>query len=205
MCGNIQSRHANLILSTAISQYLLLPHERPPRSRRAAAPPQRIRLGHASRHTRRTLRLPCGFPAPHQLPASVPGRRHHRRLASAQVLVPGTKATTRCCARSCARRAAAPRSPISRATTTRCSAPGLIRSPSRPGDRRHPPAPGRRARHRRRRTPAGNARRRVRRSCATRSSWRCSATGLLGRTGRQPPVQSARRRLGYPYWSLSAR
>ena len=36
----------------------------------------------------------------------------------------GTNTTTRCCGRSCATPAAAPRSPTSPATTTRCSAPG---------------------------------------------------------------------------------
>ena len=75
----------------------------------------------------------------------------------------------------------------------------------RSGDRRHPAALGSRARHRGGQAPAGHARRRIRQRGALRQ---------VPRTARRLAYTAAltvnrwfnavRRRLGYPYWSLSA-
>src|ERR1039457_5516530 len=51
--------------------------------------PQRLHFGHPSGHAWLPQRLPGGLPAPHVVSAFVPCRRHHRRLAFAQILVLG--------------------------------------------------------------------------------------------------------------------
>ena len=112
--------------------------------------------------------------------------------------------TTRCCGRSCAMRAAAPRSPTFPATTTRCSAPGCLhpgawRSPASGCARRPSTSP-----------PTGkrllvmhgdefDSVVRYAKFLALLGDWAYTAALIFNRW-----FNAVRRRLGYPYWSLSA-
>ena len=188
----VQSRTTDLCRSSLIHMTVIERHQ-------PAPPPHDLHLRYPSRHARLPGRTAARLPAPHRVRASLPGRRHRRRLAAASAAGSGRRATTTWCRRSCARRARAPTSSISRATTTR------PRATTASSLRRHA---GRRTRRSTRPPTAaapGHPWRRVRRHRALRALAR--PPGRLGlhaalriNTGfnRAPP------QLGLPYWSLSA-
>ena len=185
-------RHAILTLSTRNRRYSLVSHECFYHSQRAATLSQCVPLRHTSWNKRRALRFPCRFPTPYELSAPVPGRRHLRRLAAAQVLVLG-RVPRRGAAADLAARPRRHRGDLHPGQPRR-DVPCLAGSDCswRPGDRRHPVAAGSRARHRRGQASAGDARRRVRQRGALRKVPRIVGRRCVHRrTDVQPLVQRA--------------